>query len=151
MTDSPERREQGRWEKEIVIFCVYKDGMVLLEERPEDDPGYEGYIIFPGGKCEEGESVEQVLIREMSEELGSRPLSWVHLDTFENITLNGNHYLNHACLVLEFEGEIQNKEPHKGKQRWVPIEEAGDLLKLVSSRFILFKAKEIILARQKEG
>ncbi len=150
MADSPERREAKKPIREGVIFFVYRNGMVLVEERPEDDPGYGGYIIIPGGKCEEGESIEQALIREMKEELGAQPLSWVHLDTFEHVSLNGNHYLSHACLVLELEGEVQNKELHKGKQMWVSIEEAAGLLKLESSRLILSKAREAILAKQKE-
>src|SRR5689334_7493096 len=45
------------------------DGHVLLAQRP---PGkaYAGYWEFPGGKLEPGETAQDALVRELSEELG---------------------------------------------------------------------------------
>ncbi|RLC31894.1 hypothetical protein DRH13_02400 [Candidatus Woesebacteria bacterium] len=147
---SLEQKEQKRWEREGVVFFVYKGGKVLVEQRPDSDPGYGGYIVIPGGKCEGLETPEQALLRETEEELGIKPLSWIHLDTFEHVTLDGRHYLSHAYLISEFEEEVQNKETYKGKQMWVSLDEAGNFLKLGPSRLILFKAKEAILAEQKK-
>jgi 8-oxo-dGTP diphosphatase len=44
------------------------DGAVLLADRPAGK-AYAGYWEFPGGKIEEGESVEHALARELAEEL----------------------------------------------------------------------------------
>jgi 8-oxo-dGTP diphosphatase len=52
-----------------VGVLVRADGAVLLADRPAGKP-YAGYWEFPGGKIEEGESVEQALARELAEELG---------------------------------------------------------------------------------
>ena len=44
------------------------DGRVLVQQRPEGK-AMAGLWEFPGGKVEEGESLEQTLIRELREEL----------------------------------------------------------------------------------
>jgi 8-oxo-dGTP diphosphatase len=54
-----------------VGVIVRTDGAVLLADRPVGKP-YAGYWEFPGGKIENGESVEQALERELAEELGVR-------------------------------------------------------------------------------
>ncbi|OAG28634.1 (deoxy)nucleoside triphosphate pyrophosphohydrolase [Thermodesulfatator autotrophicus] len=53
----------------VVAACLLKDGKILLTQRP---PGKirGGFWEFPGGKQEEGETLEQALKREILEELG---------------------------------------------------------------------------------
>ncbi|MEO9463209.1 MAG: (deoxy)nucleoside triphosphate pyrophosphohydrolase [Marinomonas sp.] len=46
-----------------------KSGLWLMHKRPEEKH-HGGLWEFPGGKVEEGESPENALIRELSEELG---------------------------------------------------------------------------------
>jgi 8-oxo-dGTP diphosphatase len=52
-----------------VGILIQPDGRFLLTSRPQGKV-YAGYWEFPGGKLEVGESVEQALVRELSEELG---------------------------------------------------------------------------------
>jgi 8-oxo-dGTP diphosphatase len=54
-----------------VGVLVRSDGAVLLADRPAGKP-YAGHWEFPGGKMEDGESVEQALARELREELDLR-------------------------------------------------------------------------------
>jgi 8-oxo-dGTP diphosphatase len=49
-----------------IVTCP--DGSVLLADRP-GARAYAGYWEFPGGKIEDGESVEHALARELAEEL----------------------------------------------------------------------------------
>jgi len=51
-----------------VGVVVRPDRAVLLADRPAGKP-YAGYWEFPGGKIEQGESVEHALARELAEEL----------------------------------------------------------------------------------
>jgi 8-oxo-dGTP diphosphatase len=65
-----------------VGVVVRADGAVLLADRPEGKP-YAGYWEFPGGKIEEGESVEHALVRELAEELhitAAESVPWVVFD-----------------------------------------------------------------------
>ncbi len=57
--------------KEIIaaIAIIEKDGLYLIAQRkPGDTLGL--YWEFPGGKCEEGETLEECVVREIKEELG---------------------------------------------------------------------------------
>jgi 8-oxo-dGTP diphosphatase len=59
----------GRRVVPVAVGVVTRaDGSVLLADRP-GARAYAGYWEFPGGKIEEGESVESALARELAEEL----------------------------------------------------------------------------------
>ncbi|HNS15886.1 MAG TPA: NUDIX domain-containing protein, partial [Syntrophorhabdaceae bacterium] len=52
----------------VTAAIIEKDGRVLIAKRKR---AYSGYLWeFPGGKMEEGESLEECLKREIEEELG---------------------------------------------------------------------------------
>ena len=52
----------------VTAAIIEKDGRVLIAKRKR---AYAGYLWeFPGGKMEEGESLEECLKREIEEELG---------------------------------------------------------------------------------
>ncbi|MEG0047363.1 MAG: NUDIX domain-containing protein, partial [Comamonas sp.] len=53
----------------VGVLLRESDGALLITSRPAGKP-YAGYWEFPGGKLEEGETVEQALRRELIEELG---------------------------------------------------------------------------------
>src|SRR5262245_5422638 len=55
---------------EVVGCLLQHDGQLLLEWRPETARCYAAQWDTPGGKLESGETPEQALRREMSEELG---------------------------------------------------------------------------------
>ena len=59
-----------------VLFIFYKEGAVLLSQRPATD-SYPEEWVFPGGKKEKfDKNIEETLLRETLEELGVRPLSF---------------------------------------------------------------------------
>ena len=53
----------------VVAAVVWRDGRVLLTQRPPGGP-LGSQWEFPGGKIESGETPEQALAREIDEELG---------------------------------------------------------------------------------
>ena len=53
---------------EAAIAIVIRDGKVLVCQRRDDDT-FGGFWEFPGGKQEDGETLEQCLARELREEL----------------------------------------------------------------------------------
>ena len=53
----------------IVVGVIHKDGKIFIQQRP--DAGLLGGLWeFPGGKVEEGETLEAALLRELQEEVG---------------------------------------------------------------------------------
>ncbi len=76
---------------------------------------------FPGGKIEPGESPEEALVRELSEELGIRA------EVGPAVTRIRHHYRRGGAVdlqffvVREFRGEIDNQIYHQ--VRWVKLED----------------------------
>lgn len=71
----PSRNEADRPHPKIVpvvAAIVWRDGRFLaVERKPGTD--FAGMWEFPGGKVEPGESLNQALVRELTEELGIVP------------------------------------------------------------------------------
>ena len=57
-------------------------GRVLITERVGGGP-FQGMWEFPGGKIGDGESPEQALARELSEELGVEPVGRIETRRFQ--------------------------------------------------------------------
>jgi mutator protein MutT len=54
----------------IAIALVWRTDKVLVTQRKADAEHLPGLWEFPGGKCEEGESPEACVVREVREETG---------------------------------------------------------------------------------
>lgn len=78
----------------MVAGFLKKDGKILVGQRPEHN-SLAGLWEFPGGKIELGESPEQALVRELSEELG------ITADIGE-LKLSVTHSYNDVGIVILF-------------------------------------------------
>ncbi|MBC7361270.1 MAG: (deoxy)nucleoside triphosphate pyrophosphohydrolase [Candidatus Aminicenantes bacterium] len=117
----------------VVAAVIRKEGKILLAERRSDSsiPGWE----FPGGKVESGESPEQALSREISEELGVqcriiRPLETVSLPDKPDSKL------------IAFEVELLDDQFHLISHRqifWVEPEELTEYNLLPADRELVRK------------
>jgi mutator protein MutT len=101
---SPSR--QTRIDAAIALVC--RGGKILVCQRKEDDT-LGGYWEFPGGKCEDGETLEQCLARELHEELAitARPIA--RLTTIEHDYLHTLLRL-HPFVCEHESGEVQHLE-----------------------------------------
>lgn len=72
------------------IVLLRSDGAALLQHR-DDKPGlpHAGLWVFPGGHCEEGESLEACARREFFEETGYRCDALHELQTFRELAVEG--------------------------------------------------------------
>ena len=99
----------------LVAACalVDADGRVLLAQRPEGKT-LAGLWEFPGGKTESGETPEDTLIRELSEELGItvRQECLAPL-TFASHSYEGFHLLMPLYVCRRWEGIVQPCEGQK--------------------------------------
>ena len=87
----------------VAAAIIWQDDMILITKRPEGTH-LEGLWEFPGGKKEEGETLEECIAREIKEELGIQvkpeklllavnheyDTKIVDLYTFECILINGS-------------------------------------------------------------
>jgi 8-oxo-dGTP diphosphatase len=105
---------------EVAVGVLLRpDGSFLLTSRPEGK-AYAGFWEFPGGKLEEGETVEQALRRELIEELGieiGQAQPW-RVDEFDyphaRVRL-------HFCKVTQWTGELQMREGQRMAWQQLPV------------------------------
>ena len=99
----------------MVAGFVRKGDMVLIGQRPENH-SLAGQWEFPGGKIESGETPEQALARELSEELG------IDAQVGELKLACTHHYGEVNILILFFEILYWKGEPkaqHHLMLEWV--------------------------------
>ena len=110
-----ERPREGGADRKVVDVAVgvliRPNGDFLLTSRP---PGkvYEGYWEFPGGKLEQGESVETALRRELQEEIGVT-ITAVHPWKVEMVDYPHALVRLNFCKVYAWSGELHM---HEGQQ-----------------------------------
>jgi len=108
---------------------IVKDGMILLIHRFRD--GNE-FFVLPGGGVEEGETVEEALIREVKEETN------LDVKKFEKRWEHFNDYgkrMHHYYLITEFSGEVklggdeaqENSPSNSFNLEWHKLTELSDL------------------------
>ena len=95
------------------------DGTFLLAQRPPDKM-WAGYWEFPGGKLEQGESVEQALRRELHEELGIT-LGAVHPWKTELVDYPHALVQLNFCKVFDWRGELQMREAQSFAWQSLPV------------------------------
>jgi len=118
-----ERPREGGADRKVVDVAVgvliRPDGDFLLTSRP---PGkvYEGYWEFPGGKLEQGESVEAALRRELQEEIGVT-IGAVHHWKVEMVDYPHALVRLNFCKVFEWTGELQMHEGQSFAWQSLPV------------------------------
>jgi 8-oxo-dGTP diphosphatase len=87
MSDHPIHRGNARVGG---IVLLRSDGAALLQHR-DDKPGlpHAGLWVFPGGHCDEDESVEPCARREFLEETGYQCNELHELETIRNLSVEG--------------------------------------------------------------
>ncbi|HSI20903.1 MAG TPA: NUDIX domain-containing protein [Verrucomicrobiae bacterium] len=107
-------------------LVLIKNGSILLVRR-ENERGL--YYIFPGGGVNEGESVEQAVVRETMEEAGMEVEARYVL---ADIVSDYDHNTLVVCHQLDdTEPEWQEKEKQTAEDaylfEWVPLTEISQL------------------------
>ena len=99
------------------VALIDKDNRILIAKRPDGKP-MSGLWEFPGGKVERGETPEQALMRELSEELGIKTWnSCLAPLTFASHAYEEFHLLMPLFVCRKWEGIVLPKE--KQELKWV--------------------------------
>lgn len=106
----------------VGVLLRESDGALLITSRPAGKP-YAGYWEFPGGKLEEGETVEQALRRELIEELD------VTIGAAHAWKVTEHDYPHalvrlHWCKVMQWSGEFEMREGQQMAWQQLPLDVA---------------------------
>ena len=114
---------------EVVAAIIIKDNMVYATQRGYGE--FKGWWEFPGGKTEDGESLENALKREIREELGAEIEVGELLDTVE--WDYPNFHLTMHCFVCSLLSDTLQLNEHEADAwlgaeslhsvKWLPADE----------------------------
>lgn len=94
-----------------VGIAVVHHGKVLLGKRRGSHGS--GHWTFPGGHLEHGETIEECVQRELSEETGLQALTIKQGPWTNDIIESDKHYATLFVFVPQFTGSLELKEPNK--------------------------------------
>ena len=106
----------------VAAAVIEQEGRLLVTRRPTG-VHLEGLWEFPGGKCQEGESLRECLRRELVEELGTDAA--VGDEIFST-----SHEYDERTVALHFFDCLLGREPRPllgQEMRWVTRDELGSL------------------------
>jgi 8-oxo-dGTP diphosphatase len=119
--DRPREGGADRPEVEVAVGVLIRgDGAFLLTSRPLGKV-YEGYWEFPGGKVEPGETVEQALRRELTEEIGLA-IGAVHPWRVERVDYPHALVRLNFCKVYDWSGALHMHEGQSYSWQTLPVE-----------------------------
>ncbi len=135
--------------KNTTLCYIEKDGRCLMLHRTKKqaDPNG-GKWIGVGGKCEEGESPEDCLLREVAEETGLTLTAWRYRALVTFVSDEWPTEYMHLFTASDFTGSL--KECDEGQLAWVPLAQrvalptwAGDrvFLRLLEAETPFFSLK----------
>jgi 8-oxo-dGTP diphosphatase len=94
----------------------------ICQRRPDQPMGLKWE--FPGGKIEPGESPEEALARELSEELGIDAVIGEPITTIRHAYRNGREIEIQFFTIASFQGELVNRIFNQ--MQWSPITRLPD-------------------------
>ncbi len=99
---------------ELTVLClVHRDDEYLLQDRVAKD--WKGYTL-PGGHIEQGESIVDAVIREMTEETGLTVIN-PHLCGVKQFPIDNGRYIVFLFEANQFEGQLKSSD--EGQMHWV--------------------------------
>ena len=103
----------------VGVLIRESDNALLITSRPAGKPRA-GWWEFPGGKLEEGETVEQALRRELQEELGITIANCIAWKVTEHSYTHALVRL-HWCKVTQWTGDFEMREGQQMSWQQLPL------------------------------
>jgi 8-oxo-dGTP diphosphatase len=120
---------------EVAVGVIKRDNKIYISKRA-DDLHQGGKWEFPGGKREANETIEQTLVRELSEEIGIQVTKQSHFMLIEHDYGDKKVRLD-VRLVEDFEGEASHQEGQQSQ--WVEISELNQFIFPEANKVIIDK------------
>ena len=113
--------------RNVVNALLLRQGIVLLARRSPHRKAYPGLWSFPGGHVEAGETLEQALIREASEEVNVAPVTYSAVARIVDPNTTSEPITYHMYAVREWSGQPSIINDEHTELRWFTLEEAQAL------------------------
>lgn len=122
---------------DIVNGLLVRDQKVLMAHRSPSRKNYPDTWSFAGGHVEAGETLEDALKRELSEEIGVLAKSWSFIQQFNDPTSNPDKPVSfHFFVVDDWQGEPINIGDEHTQIRWVKLTGAAQMQGLTFSSYV---------------
>lgn len=114
--------------RHIVNGLLIRDGSVLMAYRAKNRNQYPDCWSFPGGHVEPGETLEQALLRELTEEIGITALAHSKFDEITVRAANGSDRIRfHLFVVHRWSGTPHLVNHEHTQLQWTRLSEATEL------------------------
>ena len=108
--------------KVCALGILFRNGKILLGKRAKHRTSYPNVWDMIGGHCENIETPEQTLVRELQEEIGVIPIQFEHISTLFD---SNNDHTYHVFVVTNWKGEPESLQPEEHSTiGWFSINEA---------------------------
>ena len=112
--------------RQIVNGLLVRDQHVLMARRSPTRQHYPDSWSFPGGHVEHDETLEDALVRELTEEISVHAVSWAHLSRFDHISTKHDQSVSfHYFRINEWHGQPKNLGDEHTEIRWFLAAEAA--------------------------
>lgn len=138
--------------RHAVDGILFKDNKIVLIQR--GGRTFHGYWALPGGLMDEGETVEETLVREMKEELNVEVVPREILGVYSSKDRDPRDHTISTVFICEFSGELQAGDDAANFQVFTREELANlniafDHKKIIDDFFIWQKTKETFWSTKK--
>lgn len=121
---------------DIVNGLLVRRQQVLMAKRSPLRQNHPNTWSFPGGHVEENETLEQALIRELTEEIGVLATSWSFMHRFDDQPkMSGDKVTFHFFAVDNWDGDPTNLGDEHTELRWVKITDASKMQNLAFTSY----------------
>lgn len=135
--------EAKRTDWDSAHACIIKGKKILLVQRAFDDHWMPGKWSFAGGMIDDGETLEQALVREIQEETGLK-VEMENLFYLPSISYKMKHAF-YACKKSSGKVEINSNGVHEHEAaKWVTLREISDLDTVPDVRKVAEEAFKIL-------
>ena len=113
--------------RNIVNALLIREGEILLARRSPQRKAYPDCWSFPGGHVESGETIEEALFREVSEEIGIVPLNYYLTSELADPNVLVDPITYHLFVMTAWCGNPTIQDEEHSELRWFPLSTAVSL------------------------